>query len=165
MTSPSTRIPTADTGTDHVRLLLPSQAQRATRGCFDGAWWPRTDDLGDQAAELAAAVGNAWHGRVSRVTYNPTIWAATPRRIRREGTPLRMGWFSSSEPQELTLVLLDGRRVELLVVPPGAESGQAERAMSRAIEAGSALHASEVLRLSRSTDDGQGRWDDEGGRQ
>lgn len=135
------------------------------RACFDGAWWPHTDDLGDQAADLAEAVGNAWHGHVARITYDPTIWTATSRRIRREGTPLRLGWFASPEPQELTLVLLDGRRVELLVVPPGAPSDQAEWAMSRAVETRSALHASEVLRLTRSTDDGQGRWDDEGGRQ
>ena len=165
MTSPSTHTPTADAGTDRVRLLLPPPAQRSARACFDGAWWPHTDDLGGQAADLAEAVGNAWHGHVARITYDPTIWTATSRRIRREGTPLRLGWFASPEPQELTLVLLDGRRVELLVVPPGAPSDQAEWAMSRAVETGSALHASEVLRLSRSTDDGQGRWDDEGGRQ
>ena len=61
-------------------------------------------------------------------------------------------------------MLLDGRRVELLVVPPGAPADQAEWSLSRAVETGSALHASEVLRLARTTDDGQSRWDDEGGR-
>jgi Family of unknown function (DUF5994) len=151
-------------GATDVRLLLPPQAERSARGRFDGAWWPRTNDLGDQAGGLAAAVGDAWHARVARINYNPTIWTATPRRIRREGTPLRMGWFPSPEPQELSLMLLDGRRVELLVVPHEASADEAEWSMSRAVETGSGLHASEVLRLARSIDDGQGRWDDEGGR-
>jgi len=60
-------------------------------------------------------------------------------------------------------MLLDGRRVKLLVVPHGAPADQAEWSMSRAVETGSALLASEVLRLARSIDDVQGRWDNEGG--
>jgi hypothetical protein len=156
MTRASTKTPASDSGASHVRLLLPPPAERSARARFDGAWWPRTDDLGDQAVELAEAVGGAWHARVARINYNPVLWTATPRRIRREGTPLRMGWFPSPEPQELTLLLLDGRRVELLVVPPGAPADQAERAMSRAVEAGSDLHASEILRLCRPLVDGAG---------
>ena len=165
MTRPSSSNPATDSGAKSVRLLLPPQAERSARGRFDGAWWPRTDDLGDQAVGLAAAVGDAWHTRVARINYNPTVWTATPRRIRREGTPLRMGWFPSTEPQELSLILLDGRRVELLVVPQGTPADQAEWSMSRAVETGSAMPASEVLRLASSRDDGQGRRDDEGGRQ
>ena len=163
MTRPSSNTPMAGSGTKHVRLLLPPQAERSARGRFDGAWWPRTDDLGDQAVGLAAAVGDAWHTRVARINYNPTIWTATPRRIPREGTPLRMGWFPSPEPQELSLILLDGRRVELLVVPHGTPVDQAEWSMSRAVETGSALPASEVLRLASSIDDEPGRRDDKGG--
>ena len=165
MTRPSSNTPpAAGSGAQHVRLLLPPQAERSARARFDGAWWPRTDDLGDQAGGLAAAVGDAWHARVARINYNPTIWTATPRRIRRDGTPLRMGWFPSPEPQELSLMLLDGRRVELLVVPHGAPADQAEWSMSRAVETGSALRASEVLRLARSIGHVKGRQDHEGGR-
>lgn len=163
MTRPSSSTPAADSGANHVRLLLPPQAERSARGRFDGAWWPRTDDLGDEAVGLAMAVGDAWHTRVARINYNPSIWTATPRRIPREGTPLRMGWFPSPEPQELSVMLLDGRRVELLVVPHGTPVDQAEWSMSRAVQTGSAMPASEVLRLAASIDDVRGRWHDEGG--
>lgn len=168
MTSHSTTIPTevpAKVGSPRVRLFLPPAAPRKARSTFDGAWWPRNDNLRDQAVELAEAVGSAWKGRVIRITFDPSIWTATPRRIGRDGTPLRLGWFASREPQELTLVMLDGRRVELLVVPPGTGTDQAEWVMARAVEPGSALHAKAVLRLARPRDDGRSRWDDEGGHQ
>lgn len=162
--SAATSIP-AQSGTPGVRLLLPPAPPRNARATFDGAWWPRNENLRDQAVELAERVGSAWHGRVVRITFDPTIWAATPRRIARDGAPLRMGWFASPDPQELTLVLLDGRRVELLVVPPGTSTDQAEWAMARAIEPGSVLHAKAILRLAVPPEDGAGRWDDEGGHQ
>lgn len=168
MTSHGTPLPTSmptQVGSGSVRLLLPPAAPRNARSTFDGAWWPHSDNLRDQAVDLAERVGSAWHGRVVRITFDPSIWAATPRRIGRDGTPLRLGWFASPEPQELTLVMLDGRRVELLVVPPGTSADRAEWAMARAVEPGSMLHATAVLRLARPRDDGRGRWDDEGGHQ
>jgi hypothetical protein len=135
-----------------LRIFLPPPAARHVRSCFDGAWWPYSDDLGGQAVELAQAVGANWGGRVERMTYDPSIWSVTNRKLVREGPALRMGWFRSREPNEVTLVLLDGRRVELLVVPPATPARRADWVMHRALEQGSAAHAKELLSLAQSVD-------------
>lgn len=151
--------PAVKTSLPSLRLFLPPSSPRVTRSCFDGAWWPYSDDLDGQAVELARVVGTKWAGRVERMTYDPSVWAPTQRRLAREGPALRLGWFRSREPHEVTLVMLDGRRVELLVVPAATAGHQADWAMRRAVYRGSTMRANEVLRMAESADEHQQSWD------
>lgn len=150
MTSPKSASTKSPPAVRPLRLVLPQPASREDRSCFDGAWWPYSDDLDAQAIELSGAVGAKWDGRVQRLTYDPRIWSVTQRKLVREGPALRLGWFRSREPQEITLVMLDGRRVELLVVPPATPASRADWLMHRAVEHGSTTHAEELLGLDQS---------------
>jgi len=148
MTSPMSReVP--DVPTAHpLRLYLPGAIPGRPRACFDGAWWPYSDDLGCQAVDLSRVVSARWNGRVERMTYDPSIWALTGRRLARPGPALRMGWFRSSEPYEVTLVMVDRRRVELVVVPPATSPAGADWMMRRAVARGSVAHGKELIRLA-----------------
>lgn len=47
---------------------------------LDGAWWPRSRDLGAELPALIAVSDPLW-GRITRVTVNPTHWPAVPRNL------------------------------------------------------------------------------------
>lgn len=157
MTSPDTVDPSTVTAPP-VRLYLPAAAPKAVRACLDGAWWPYSTDLEGQAVELAQVVGDMWQGRVARMTYDPSIWMRTPRKISRMGPALRMGWFRSDEPQEVTLVMVDGRRVDLVAVPPSTSAPRAYWVMRRAVAAGSATHGNELIHMADTRDRDPSAW-------
>ncbi|MFF7447659.1 MULTISPECIES: DUF5994 family protein [unclassified Streptomyces] len=85
---------------------------------LDGAWWPRSRDLGAELPSLTAALDPLW-GRITRVTVNPTHWPALPRRVPVAGHVLKVGWFlAEQDPHELLLLSYRMGRWNLLVVPP-----------------------------------------------
>lgn len=131
-----------------LRLYLPVTIPEHARACLDGAWWPYSDNLESQAVDLARVVGARWSGQVERITYDPSIWAATRRTIPRSGAALQMASSLSNEPHEVTLVMVDGRRVELLVVPAATPPHNADWMMRRAVERGSAAHGNDLIQLA-----------------
>ena len=101
-----------------ARLALKPSADRRT---LDGAWWPRTRSLGDELIPLFAA-WPAEAGYISRVIVSPSDWDTTPSRVR---IPLRRGLVKTDLlPQDTThhvvLIMLDGQRRSLVVIPPDA---------------------------------------------
>jgi hypothetical protein len=111
------------------------------------------------------AIGRAFDSRVIRVTYDRTIWLPAPRRVHREGGHLKMGWFVGADPHQIALHLLDGKRVVLLVIPPGMAPDPAHWAMQRSTELTNTLGPAEILRQTGSAMNGDAldRWSDEGG--
>ncbi|WP_327594128.1 DUF5994 family protein [Streptomyces chartreusis] len=85
---------------------------------LDGAWWPRSRDLGAELPSLAAVLDPLW-GRITRVTVNPTHWPVVPRKVPVAGHIVKVGWFlSEQDPHELLLLSYRTGRWNLLVVPP-----------------------------------------------
>ncbi|MEV8431622.1 DUF5994 family protein [Streptomyces sp. HUAS 31] len=85
---------------------------------LDGAWWPRSGDLGAELPSLAAVLDPLW-GRITRVTVNPTHWPVVPRKVPVAGHIVKVGWFlSEQDPHELLLLSYRTGRWNLLVVPP-----------------------------------------------
>jgi hypothetical protein len=99
---------------------------------LDGAWWPRSRDLGAELPSLAAVLDPLW-GRITRVTVNPTHWPAVPRKVPVAGHVVKVGWFlPEQDPHELLLLSYRVGRWNLLVVPPQTPPDSAARLMAAA---------------------------------
>ena len=106
--------------TESVRhaLRLKLKPKAPATGYVDGAWWPRSLDLSTELPPLAEVLAVRL-GRIERVSYNLAAWDAAPRRIHVEGQLLRLGGFRSQDPHTVDVIGLNGRRLTLLVLPPG----------------------------------------------
>ncbi|KOV72907.1 MULTISPECIES: DUF5994 family protein [Streptomyces] len=99
-----------------VRLLLAPAS--SVPPVLDGAWWPRSRDLGAELPSLTAAL-DPLRGRITRVTVNPTHWPVVPRKVPVAGHVVTVGWFlAEQDPHELLLFSYRMGRWNLLVVPP-----------------------------------------------
>ena len=99
-----------------VRVSLRADAG-AGDSAFDGAWWPRSRDLGSELPELVAALAKRGVA-IERFTYSLRTWDVVPRKIVVEGRLVRTGGFRSMDPQVVCLAWAGNRRADLLVVPP-----------------------------------------------
>jgi len=110
---------------EHVRLAVKLSADRRQ---LDGAWWPRSRAL---SVELPLLFGGwpADAGHMSRVIYAPGDWDDRPAAVtvpRRHGR-LRTGMLPANETHQLVLIMLDGRRRSLVVIPPGTSEETAAK--------------------------------------
>ncbi|MET9464902.1 DUF5994 family protein [Streptomyces sp. NPDC006544] len=150
-----------------ARLSLTPKSSLA--GQLDGAWWPRSRDLGAELPALAAALDAPW-GRVTRVSVNPGRWPVVPRTVAVDGRLLHVGWFAEQDPDKLILLSYTVGRWDLLVIPPETEPAAAARLMAAAAIPGSVLTAGVLMAnetvIGRGIRDARRReaaWEDEGG--
>ncbi|WP_371616693.1 DUF5994 family protein [Streptomyces sp. NBC_00454] len=125
-----------------ARLSLTPKTMLA--GQLDGAWWPRSRDLGAELPPLAAALEEPW-GRITRVTVNPTRWPAVPHTVPADGRTLHVAWFTEQDPDKLILLSYTVGRWDLLVIPPETEPAAAARLMAAAAIPGSVLTAGVLM--------------------
>ncbi|MBF6346658.1 hypothetical protein IU421_09810 [Nocardia cyriacigeorgica] len=149
--------------------VRPSSASPVPRpGAVDGAWWPHTNDLVAEIADLERLLGDRADG-VDRIMYNLDAWRSAPRRARFGGHSVRLDGYRYLPADTVWVVALDRDRVVLLVIAPDTVAGTAEALLSAASGPGSELTAGELM-----ADDGGrrdrfqsavalDRWDDEGG--
>lgn len=124
------------------RLALESPSTR--RGMFDGAWWPRSDDVAEELPDAVAAIG-AHSGRVLRVGIHRPHWRRIPHSVLVGGSfPVRVSPVSTTAH---TVVLTRSLRdqVLLLVVPPDTDTETALAAMVAAAAAESRADAETLL--------------------
>jgi hypothetical protein len=129
-----------------ARLTLSELPPAQT--ALDGSWWPRSRELADEVPALVAELRR--QGRpADRVTYNPQLWAPGPSRLRADGHLLRLGWFASEDPHQITLTEAGSRfRTVLLVVPPQTPEDVAERVSAEVSDTASWRTPTEVLEAS-----------------
>ncbi|WP_329500431.1 DUF5994 family protein [Kitasatospora herbaricolor] len=126
-----------------VRLSLTPAG--ATPGRLDGAWWPRSHDLLRELPPLAAALDPRW-GRVTRVTVNPTHWPVIPRRVPVAGHVIHIGWFErEQDADEVMVCSFVPLRLELLVIPPDAETSAALWLMTAASDPANTRTGTDLL--------------------
>ncbi|GAA2284183.1 DUF5994 family protein [Nonomuraea roseoviolacea subsp. roseoviolacea] len=152
-----------------VRLSLdPALDRRAT---VDGAWWPYSRDAATEMPGLIAAVDQRLDRVTLRVGVYRDAWDHIPRRIPARGRQVRVGWFRSSDPRVITLVLAGGERIALLVIPPETSNAQAE-AVLRLVDQDTGFLPSGVRAVAGLPDapdghameeDGAAGWENEGG--
>ncbi|MEV1067376.1 DUF5994 family protein [Streptomyces sp. NPDC050263] len=142
----------------------------ATPALLDGAWWPRSRDLGAELPTLTAALEPLW-GRITRVTVNPTHWPVVPRKVPVAGHVVKVGWFlHEQDPHELLLLSYHMGRWNLLVVPPRTDPVAAAWLMAAASDPLGTSTASRLMeqaarrRTVTETDRAvEAVWDSEGG--
>jgi len=126
--------------------MLPRLALEPTMartGMFDGAWWPRTQDVRSELPDLITAL-SAHLGRIVRVGLDSASWSEAPRSVFANGLTVRIGWFDAREE---TISLTRGFQDHflLLVVPPGTLPATAAIAMAGAAMTGNHTPAAELL--------------------
>ncbi|MFE6503230.1 DUF5994 family protein [Kitasatospora sp. NPDC057738] len=123
------------------RLELEPTMSR--EGVFDGAWWPRSNEVLAELPDLITALG-AHFGRILRVGLDTEAWDGVPRSVAANGLMVRINWFAGSDGTiSVTRGLQD--HFLLLVVPPGTDATTAASAMAGASATGNHTPAAELL--------------------
>jgi hypothetical protein len=135
--------PQPATANDGAPRLHMKPESSATTGFVDGGWWPRSRDLSAEVPALLAALSSRL-GRVERVSYHLQDWDPAARKIAVDGAIVRLGGFRSQRADTVDVIAATGR-VTLLVVPPDATPGTADRALTTAGNRGNSDSVPELL--------------------
>ncbi|WP_409465287.1 DUF5994 family protein [Amycolatopsis sp. GA6-003] len=125
---------------NRLRLKEPG----AAKGCFDGAWWPRSREPVTEFSALVAALADR-SGRVDRIGFNPTAWDLAPARLAHGPNLVRLAGFFGLQQHTVVVVGPRLHHLTLLAIPPEASPDAAERALSAASAADSTDAALEIL--------------------
>lgn len=112
-------------------------------GLFDGAWWPRSNDIALELPDLITALSLRL-GRIRRVALDTAAWGDVPRSIAANGETVRIGWLAASTGTIALSRGIDDHHM-LLVVPPATSWHTAAAAMAVAAMTGNSTPAGELL--------------------
>ncbi|MEW2303263.1 DUF5994 family protein [Streptomyces sp. NPDC006655] len=149
----------ADSDTsDHLPRLLPDAVHRPVRpgtallrletthareGILDGAWWPRSRDIGAELPSLISALTEHL-GPITRVGLDGSAWDGLPPRVMVDGRVVHIDSFPVGDD---TVLVTRGDRdhFSLMLVPPGTSPDAARAAMTRAVRADNVTEAHQIL--------------------
>ncbi|GGR51825.1 DUF5994 family protein [Streptomyces netropsis] len=137
------------TGTMSEPTVAPQQASLPARLALaepdtglrrtDGAWWPRSHDLGDELTALLVALDARW-GSITRITVDGGMWPVSPRRMTLVGRVVHLSRCGTAAGRHRICLLSYGiGRCDLLVVPPESPPDEARRLMDEAHDMPSSL--------------------------
>lgn len=123
--------------------LLRLETTHAREGILDGAWWPRSRDIG---AELPSLIGALTEhlGPVIRVGLDRGAWDELPTRLLVDGRVVHIDSFPVGDDTVL-ITRGDQDHFSLLVVPPHTAPDAARAAMARAVRADNLTEAEQIL--------------------
>jgi hypothetical protein len=100
-------------------------------GNVDGAWWPWSDDLTTELADLLAVL-SVRLGPIHHVRYHLDDWVKAPAELVVDGQAVRLD--GDREAQMNTVDVLGGEegRIVLLVIPSNTDAVRAHTAMMTA---------------------------------
>ncbi|WIX92191.1 DUF5994 family protein [Amycolatopsis sp. DG1A-15b] len=134
-------------GSPAVGRRLRLKPPGAVKGCFDGAWWPRSrEPVAEFSALVTALVADS--GPVDRIGFNPAMWDLAPRKLALETGLVRLAGFFGLDRHTIVVIGPRIRRLSLLVVPPEADPAAAERALEAAAAPDAAGSAVLILTTS-----------------
>ncbi|GGT38021.1 hypothetical protein GCM10010271_47430 [Streptomyces kurssanovii] len=122
--------------------LLRLETTHARQGVLDGAWWPRSREIGAELPSLITAL-TAHLGPVTRVGLDSSAWEDLPTRLIIDDRVVHIDSFPVGDD---TVLITRGERdhFSLLVIPPDRTPDTARAAMARAVRAGNAT-AEQIL--------------------
>lgn len=144
-TPPRTR-PEPSAGPSGVRpgsALLRLETTESREGVLDGAWWPRSRDIGAELPALVRAL-TAHLGPVVRVGLDTAAWEGLPTRIVVDDRVVHIDSFAVGDDTVL-ITRADEDILSLLVVPPDATPEAAHAAMAQAVRSGNLTGAEQIL--------------------
>ncbi|MFI8237499.1 DUF5994 family protein [Streptomyces sp. NPDC085866] len=123
--------------------LLRLETTRVREGVLDGAWWPRSRDIGAELPSLITALTEHL-GPVTRVGLDAGTWDELPTRLTVDGRVVHIDSFPVGDD---TVLITRGDRdhFSLLVVPPDTAPDAARAAMARAVRADNVTEAEQIL--------------------
>ncbi|MCB5912194.1 DUF5994 family protein [Streptomyces pinistramenti] len=148
----------ADSDTPRAPQLLPDAVHQAVRPgtallrlvtthtreqVLDGAWWPRSRDIGAELPGLVAALTEHL-GPVLRIGLDAAAWEELPTRLVIDDRVVHIDSFPVGDDTVL-ITRGDQDHFSLLVVPPHATPEAARAAMTRAVQAGNVTQAEQIL--------------------
>ncbi|KUH38294.1 MULTISPECIES: DUF5994 family protein [Streptomyces] len=124
-------------------VLLRLETTHAREGILDGAWWPRSRDVGAELPGLVSALVEHL-GSVERVGLDAAAWEELPTRLIVDDRVVHIDSFPVGDD---TVLVTRGPRdhFSLLVVPPHASPEAARTAMARAVRADNVTEAAQIL--------------------
>ncbi|MFF3336783.1 DUF5994 family protein [Streptomyces sp. NPDC002888] len=123
--------------------LLRLETTASREGVLDGAWWPRSRDIGvELPALLSALTGHL--GPVTRVGLDTAAWEGLPTRIVVDDRVVRIDSFPVGDDTVL-ITCGDQDVFSLLVIPPHATPAAAHAAMAQAVRADNITQAEQIL--------------------
>ena len=136
--------------TPRLRLLL--QPDQSVLTLLDGGWWPRSADPAAELPGLIIALDERL-GRTTRLMLGSADWnAPRPRGLRVDSAAgdrvVRLGWFATMPAGLLTAFSANGRRTDLVTVPPHTSEQDAVAAMERAAKPANRDHAPAILAVT-----------------
>ncbi|GAA2672640.1 DUF5994 family protein [Nonomuraea recticatena] len=135
-----------DVADSALRLSLNPAMKR--QGTVDGAWWPHSRDAAAELPALISAVDERFDKTTLRVGVHRDAWNDLPRRVPAPGRQVKVGWFLSTDPLLITLILSGVEPVTLLVIPPETGEGPAEAALTLAAQDTDGMWPSELLTIA-----------------
>lgn len=148
----------ADSDTPDLTRLLPDAVHRSVRpgtalvrletthareGILDGAWWPRTRDIGAELPSLISALTERL-GPVTRVGLDGSAWDGLPTRMTVDDRVVRIDSFPVGD-DTILITRGEGDLFSLLLVPPDTSPDAALAAMARAVRADNVSGAGQIL--------------------
>ncbi|MER6082533.1 DUF5994 family protein [Streptomyces sp. NPDC001833] len=123
--------------------LLRLETTHAREGILDGAWWPRSRDIGAELPSLISALAEHL-GPVTRVGLDGSAWDELPTRVTVDGRIVHIDSFPVADD---TVLITRGDRdhFSLMLVPPDTSPDAARAAMARAIRADNVTDARQIL--------------------
>ena len=100
-------------------------------GYVDGAWWPHSDDLTAEIADLLAGL-SVRLGPIDRVLYKLNDWAKAPTELATGGHAVRLDGNGLQPPNTVEVLGLNRNKIVLLVVPPHIDPDRAHATMMAA---------------------------------
>ncbi|UKY51267.1 DUF5994 family protein [Streptomyces inhibens] len=148
----------ADSDTPHPPKLLPDaihesvqpgtaclrlQTTHTREGLLDGAWWPRSRDIGAELPSLIAALSEHL-GPITRVGLDESAWDELPTRLTIDDRIVHVDSFPVGDD---TILITRGDQdyFALLVVPPQTAPDVARAAMAEAVRADNVAQARQIL--------------------
>ncbi|MGP3980861.1 DUF5994 family protein [Streptomyces sp. KR80] len=123
--------------------LLRLQTTRSREGILDGAWWPRSRDIGAELPSLVSALTEHL-GPITRVGLDASAWADLPTRLIIDDRVVHIDSFPVGDDTVL-ITRGDQDYFALLVIPPQTTPEAARAAMARAIQAENVTQAEQIL--------------------
>jgi hypothetical protein len=148
---------------------LRMRLKPAHRSCgfVQGAWWPRSTELGAELPSLLAAL-SLRAGPIDSVLYHRDNWSPAPLSIKHQGDQVIMS-ANQEWPNVISLFGPRFGRLDLLVVPPYTEPTHAYNVVTKAASVNDTSTPDQLLGITGGADDrllspiAFERWEADGG--
>lgn len=139
---------TSNSQADHVHQRQPLRLRLSEHpgvDRLDGGWWPQSRDLAVELPDLVAHFPSD-AGRIVRAVYSPPDWDGYQRRIPLPRGYVKVGSFPRDDTHVFDLLMTDGSRLRLLVVPSALAEGDV--ALDEAAAIGNTRSPAELLGMA-----------------